>query len=94
MSELIDFVHMHRGAHITSRTPEEISEDKKIEEMCMDSLARSLERRGPKRIKWGLVLKVAETELSAHDINSRRFRFEYIQEILMTQRPRAEFDPT
>jgi hypothetical protein len=93
MSELRDFVYMHRGAHMTSRTPEEISEDEKIEEMCMNSLARSLERRGPKRIKWGLVLKVAETELSAHDIKTRRFSFEFIQEILIAQRPRAEFDP-
>jgi hypothetical protein len=91
--ELREFVQERGGLPLSSRTIEEVAEDYEIENMCMASLARSLERRGPKRVCWGLTIKVGETELSAHDIKSRRFSFEQIQKVLMTQRSRAELEP-
>lgn len=92
--ELREFVQERGGLPLSSRSPEEVMEDYEIEAMCMASLARSLDRRGPKSVCWGLAIKVAETEISAHDIRSRRFSFEYIQEILMAQRPRLEPEMT
>jgi hypothetical protein len=91
--ELREFVQEHGGLPITDRTAEEVMQDYEIESLCMDSLARSLERRGPKRIKWGLTIEVGEVEISANAIKSRRFSFEHIQEVLIAQRRTAEPEP-
>lgn len=88
--ELREFVHERGGFPIANRTPEEVMEDYEIEARCLASLARSLERRGPKRINWGLTINVGEVELSANDIKSHRFSFEHIQGVLMAQRSKTE----
>lgn len=88
--ELREFVHERGGLPITDRSVEEVMKDYEIEARCLASLARSLERRGPKRINWGLTINVGEIELNANDIKSHRFSFEHIQEVLMAQRSRTE----
>lgn len=89
--ELREFVHKHGGLPLANRTLEEEKEDYRIENLCLDSIARSLERRGPKRVSWGSTIIVGELELSAYAIKSRRFSFEHIQEVLTTQRSQPAY---